>query len=522
MGGQAVNHRGAEGSKARLWLEGAGAGILLALGLIWNDLSIYRLDIYQRQMPINTVVRAVTIDLVLICIACVVLLWLLERFDERARTLCWAIFASALIARALDGLKAVEILDYDWLTTWRAFAVIFALWLLVWIAARRWYSPAVKGFRFFLLLLGFCIFWILPQLVVLGLAHQPHDQASFAKPLPSQPTPHRRIIWVLFDEMSYDQSFDHRWPGLQMPNFDQLRAESVNFSDVQPDGYFTRVVVPSLLLGQPVNAVRSSSAGYLSLRSSPHASWRRFNPGATLFADAKRMGWTTGIMSWAFPDCRIMPQQLDSCWMQLVPYNTDHLSQERSTWENVTVPVRAIFARLEHHPLHDGMTATQWLNPMLDAGERLAANDGVDFVFIHLPLPHPVGIYHRKTGKIGYGGSYIDNLALSDKVLGELEATIAKTPSASMTTLVVSSDHSWRVPMWRGKSGWTREDEAASRDGYFDPRPVLLVHFPGETTGATMSKPFPILKEHDFFETLLHEPLSEAQFEAWAQQQTQK
>jgi hypothetical protein len=37
-------------------------------------------------------------------------------------------------------------------------------------------------------------------------------------------------------------------------------------------------------------------------------------------------------------------------------------------------------------------------------------------------------------------GSYIDNLALCDNTLGELKATLAETLSASLTTLIISSD----------------------------------------------------------------------------------
>jgi len=503
--------------KARRLLEGAGAGILLTLGLIWNDLSTFHLDLYQRQLPINTVVRAVAIDLVLVSLACAGLLWLFERVDRGDRTLLWALFASALAARAMGGLAAVEVIDREGVTPGRVFWAMLAVWLLLWVFRRKWYAPAVRGFRFFLLVLGFCVFWILPQLVTLGFAHQPQDRMAFAKPLATQAAPHRRVVWLLFDEMSYDQLFDHRWPGLEMPNFDRLRAKSVNFSDIQPDGFFTRVVIPSLVLGQPVSDVRSSTAGYLYLRSSSHEPWQRFDPDATLFADAKRIGWTTGLVSWAFPDCRIMPEQLDSCWMQLVPY-TDHFSQQRSTLGNVVVPLHAVFARLNHHPLRDSATAAQTIDPLLDAGQSLAANDNIDFTFIHLPIPHPRGIYHRATGKIGYGGSYIDNMALADKVLGELEAALAKTPSASMTTLIVSSDHSWRVPLWRNKSGWTREDEAASR-GRFEPRPMLMVHFPEETTPVTISQPFPVLKEHDLIESLLHGPMTADGLQDWIHKQ---
>lgn len=499
--------------KARRLIEGAGAGILLTLGLTWNNLSSWHLDLYGRQLPINTVVRAIAIDLVLISLACTGLLWLLERVDGKGRTLLWALFASVLAARALGGLAAVEVFDREGVTPPRTFAVIFILWLLLWIFRRHWYAQAVRGFRFFLLILGFCIFWMLPQLVWLSFAQQPHDQMAFSKPVAAQPVPHRRVVWLLFDEMSYDQLFDHRWPGLEMPNFDRLRAESVNFSEAQPDGFYTAIVVPSILLGQPVSDVRSSTAGYLYLRSSARDRWRRFDPSATLFADAKNLGWTTGRVAWSLPECRLMPEQLDYCWMQLFPYG-DHLSQQNSTLQNVVAPVRAVFARLTGHPTRDTPSAAESINSIVGAAQSLAADENIDFVLIHLPVPHPRGTYHRATGQISFGGSYIDNLALSDKILGELEATLAKTSSASMTTLIVSSDHSWRVPIWRNKSGWTREDEVASQ-GKFEPRPVLMVHFPGEKAAVTITQPFPILKEHDLIEGLLHHPMNAEELEDW-------
>ena len=498
---------------SRKFIEGAGAGILLTLGLTWNNLSSWHLDLFGRQLPINTVVRAIAIDLVLISLVCTGLLWLLERVDRPGRTLLWALLASALLARGLGGLAAVDIYNREGVTPLRFFVLILTLWLLLWILQRNWYALSVRGFRFFILALGFCIVWILPELVWLSFARQPHDTMASSRSFAAQSTPHRRVVWLLFDEMSYDQLFDHRWPGLQMPNFDHLRATSVNFSQVQPEGLYTSIVVPSILLRQQVSDVRSSTAGYLYLRDSAADSWRRFDPNATLFADAKRAGWTTGAVEWAFPQCRLMPEQLDSCWMQLFPYG-DHLAQQKTTVQNVISPAYAVFARLAQRPLRDTQTAAEAIDSLVDAAQSLASDENIDFAFIHLPVPHPRGTYHRATGQIGFGGSYVDNLALSDKILGELEATLARTPSASMTTLIVSSDHSWRVPIWRNKSGWTQEDEAASH-GKFEPRPVLMVHFPGETAPEQIDQQFLILKEHDLVERSLHHAMTASGFEDW-------
>jgi hypothetical protein len=64
----------------------------------------------------------------------------------------------------------------------------------------------------------------------------------------------------------------------------------------------------------------------------------------------------------------------------------------------------------------------------------------------------------------------------------------------------------------------TKEDKRAS-GGRFDPRPVLMVHFPGETTPEIVSHPFPAIKEHDLIESLLHGAMTADELKAWAAKQ---
>ena len=500
--------------KARTWLEGAGTGILLTIGLTWNQLSSYHLDLYHRQLPITSVIRAIAIDVVLVSLFGTAVVWLLNRIDARCRTLLWTLFAAILASRATGGLIAAEVITRQGITPGRVFLVCAAFGFLVWIFWQRTYTFVVGAFRGLLLLLGFSIFWILPQLIYLGFAHQPADRLSFTHPVPPAPAPHSRIVWLLFDELSYDQLFDHRQKDLSMPNFDRLRTQSVTFSNVQPDGFFTEEVLPSLMLGQPVYAIRSSTSGDLFVRPSAHSPWQRFDGNATFFADAHRAHWTTGLVGSYNPYCRMLTVQLDDCWTQLLLFQ-DHFSQQRSTLGNVIAPVHAIFARLTHQPFETTPTYAEKFTAMVQAAQSLIRNEDIDFVFVHLTVPHPPGIYHRTTGEISPGGSYIDNLALSDKTLATLDATLAETQSAAMTTLIVSSDHSWRVPLWRGNIGWTREDEIASQ-GKFDPRPTLIVRLPGERSPQTIAQPFPALKEHDLIDALLRGSITETNFNAWS------
>ena len=71
--------------------------------------------------------------------------------------------------------------------------------------------------------------------------------------------------------------------------------------------------------------------------------------------------------------------------------------------------------------------------------------------------------------------------------------------------------------MWHPEAGWTREDEMALGGRGFDQRPVLMVRFPEEQSGATVGTPFPLMREHAMAEGILTERIASAQqLEQWA------
>ena len=139
---------------------------------------------------------------------------------------------------------------------------------------------------------------------------------------------------------------------------------------------------------------------------------------------------------------------------------------------------------------------------MMARTHALIENDQVRFVFLHLPVPHPPGIYDRKRHMLRSGGTYLDNLVLADGTLGLLLQEIYVAPSGSNTTVIVSSDHSWRIPLWRPAEGWSAEEGRAS-GGLFDDRPVFLIHFPGQNLSNNVNSALPELLEHDIIAGML-------------------
>jgi hypothetical protein len=56
--------------------------------------------------------------------------------------------------------------------------------------------------------------------------------------------------------------------------------------------------------------------------------------------------------------------------------------------------------------------------------------------------------------------------------------------------------------MWKPTPQWSTEEETASHDR-FDPRPVLMIHFPGQTTEHDVRRPFDEIRIHDIIVRML-------------------
>ncbi|HEX4066582.1 MAG TPA: sulfatase-like hydrolase/transferase [Acidobacteriaceae bacterium] len=502
------------------WLEAAGAAILVALPLLWMNLTPDRETHFHELLPMNSVYQGLLIDFVVVLLACALVFHLLQRWDPRCRTLVWIVVTALLVDRIGRTLVVAALLsplaDHSgWI-----FLAITVAGLLLWALRRPWYSGTMMGVRWALVLVGFSVFWVLPELVVMAFHREPHGFSGFTRPVAGRPQ--RRIIWLLFDEASWDQLFDHRQPGVDFPHFDALARTGVSFSDVQPEGYFTEKVIPSLLEGESITHERSDLDGRLSVRTQEHPHWELYPANRSLFADAQRLGWSTGLAGWYNPYCRTFAHELDHCFWTLSSPLPGRYAPDESALQNAVAPVKRSVLRLFGRHIHDlplWQNHTQDYEAIMAHARAEIAGDQIGFLFVHLPVPHPGGMYNRRTHRIGADGSYLDNLVLTDLTLGELMNDINRSGMADRTTVIVSSDHSWRVNLWRSTPEWKPEDTVVS-GGRFDPRPVLMVRFPGEATGETVRRPVPLLAMHNMIDQMLAGRIENSQqLAAWAAQQ---
>ena len=283
-----------------------------------------------------------------------------------------------------------------------------------------------------------------------------------------------KVIWIVLDELSYRQVYERRFPGLKLPAFDSIAQQSTVFTHVIPAGAFTKDVLPSLMTGEQLAEIRVSADGdRLTLRNLKSNRLQNFDPRQTIFQDADNLGFQTGIAGWYIPYCRILPGILDRCFWAFHSTtfgNMQGMGPDASLLSNLAAPWRGTFTHalqmIRKHlqlPSNEPDHLADYRN-LLAAGDRFLADPSLNFLLLHMPMPHPGGIYDRRTGTFGTPGtSYIDNLALADLYLDHVHLLLQQRGEWDSATVVIMGDHSWRTKLvWaRTRTGPLRTRQPA-------------------------------------------------------------
>jgi hypothetical protein len=502
------------GIKANAFLQGAGFAALFIASTASDFLTSSLGEAYHRVQPLVTIFRAVLIALFLLWLVVWIGFAVCEALPPRWKRVAWLVplvFLPWLICRDLSAVFVLpRVADAGFAAMPWAPPIGIIVFLPLLMLRPRLFDWCVAGARFAYIVGAFSLLVILPKVVIHAMSFGAHEQSSFARSgLPVASPSASRIVWILMDEFSYDQGFDHRQPDVTLPNFDAFARSSVAFSAVQPVGKMTEEVLPALLLGKQIVDFKKPYGALPSYRTSAGGPWQRFNQHDTIFGDAHRLDWSTGIAGWYNPYCRLLPDVLDRCFWQ---YSEDarttysrFLDSGSTTMRNLAVIFSFppfLYRALHIPPLDYTPAHRQDYADLMIQSKHLLHDSRIRFVLLHLPVPHPPGLYDRARKTMSDHGSYLDNLVLADFTLGVLLRDIQSTPAMKNTTVIVSSDHSWRTFIWKPMHVWSPEDERAS-GGRFDPRPVLMVHLPGSTTAQTIARPTSELIVHTMLEAML-------------------
>ncbi|MGH7390176.1 MAG: sulfatase-like hydrolase/transferase [Candidatus Rokuibacteriota bacterium] len=411
---------------------------------------------------------------------------------RRVRRRAWRRLAAATAAAALlISLNFVRI-THETVGRWTdaiGHPGLLALVVLMLAASLGWPRPALRATR------GLAL--VASPLAVVTLAHalwmflevaagpvwRRADPEPFRQTAPSL----RRVVWLVFDELDQRITFEARPAGLELPELDRLRRESLYADAARPPAGTTEISMPALITGRPVVAVAPTSPNDLELTFADGKA-ARWSAHPNVFSRARVLGYDTALIGWRLPYPRVLGGSLGVAdWRPAVAY-------EQARGATFDQALRNQWGSLVP-PTHVRRLLSQRLAELGDLAIRTAADGRFGLVLLHLPVPRPPGIYDRATGRLttwhftGAVEGYLDNLALADRVIAELRRSLERAHLGDRTWIVVSSDRWWQA--------------SKHYDGQVDHRVPFLVRPPDGGRAAHVDAPFSTLATHDLVLAIL-------------------
>jgi arylsulfatase A-like enzyme len=270
-----------------------------------------------------------------------------------------------------------------------------------------------------------------------------------------------RVVWIVFDMLDQHTAFVDRPAGVELPEFDRLRNESLTAVNAYPPSVATLFSLPSLITGKLVARVEIKNDSELMLEFANARDTVRWSTEPNVFSRARDAGFKTALVGWYHPYCRVIGKTLDECrWEPIVGESNPRLSEltlGSAMWvwiRDSLYSVPFVFRAMERsHERAKLANAIKRYESLMNESLLMVSRQDMNLVMLHLPVPHDPNIYDAAGKKFARERetSYSDNLELADKALGELRSTMEKAGIWDQVTILVSSDHWWREsPLVKG------------------------------------------------------------------------
>jgi len=316
----------------------------------------------------------------------------------------------------------------------------------------------------------------------------------------------QNIYVFIFDEWSYRRTFDRPDFDVEFPNLARLLQTATVYHDAHSPHRSTSQSLPAILFQTTDTYV--FAGGNLGFDGSDGAtvSTRKHD---SLFLQADVAGYNTYLVGWYHPYRCMFGSELDFCWSapsSAETLLTDSLLDKAigHSWIGLGKALVAI-----PKPAALQWRVEQWCTPsrtgyavdiatdIHNLAQRIIRQDGPCLAVFHYAVPHWPFVYDRDgfnpnapsenplhfgLSRDGDGGSpkpehyiarYTDNLRYTDTLIGELIESVTSAGRFASSTIVLTSDHSWR-------------DDPDLDD---DPEMIQLTHVPLIIKHAHQSEP---------------------------------
>jgi hypothetical protein len=420
------------------------------------------------------------------------------------------VFSGAVLlspkTRVLTGVGAAVVLSL--LGTSEIAVMWLVVVILVILAAVRWHQ-AIATFASTLVLV-LTPFVAITFVQALGTLTRLEDKP---RPLPLAGSSAQRVVWVVFDEMDQRVTFSHRPSGLELDELDKLRSEAIHASNAYPPADFTLLSMPALLTGRLITRAEPYGPSELILTLADSGETVRWSEQPNIFTSARQVGVDTSVVGWYQPYCRILGSSITECSSQDIGRRTlaagilrhfESVAYSVPAAEQLGLPDRKDIELARKRRRHQ----EDYLR-ILEQAKRVTIDRRLGLVLVQFPVPHSPGIYSRakRDFELEAESSYLDNLALADRALGELRRHMESAGVWDDAIVLVTSDHWWRADIWRGmkrseQHRWTAEDESVFT-AEIDQRVPYLLKLPRQITGLSYELPFNTVLTPDLLLALL-------------------
>ncbi len=283
-----------------------------------------------------------------------------------------------------------------------------------------------------------------------------HDGPLAAR-LPAKPPGAPRVIWVIFDEWDQDLTFAERPARIDLPEIDRLRAHSFSADEAIRPNMFTDWSMPALTSGIALEYIYPNGPNELMLNPKGAPAALRWSEQDTVFRAARRMGFNTAVVAWAIPYCRVLKNDLSDCWWW--SGSNQYNSVGTTLPEMVVNRPRSLYENVYRSPFGLSLSAQRHIrvtDSVVSKSLEVARDPRIGVALLHMPVPHPPYFYNAATGKNDLASApvtgifaqnqsgYVDALALTDKIIGDLRRAMEQAGTWDTTTIIFSADHPYR------------------------------------------------------------------------------
>jgi hypothetical protein len=320
-----------------------------------------------------------------------------------------------------------------------------------------------------------------------------------------------RVIWIIFDELDSRLLFENRPARIHTPHFNALREHSLFADHVKSPARNTISAIPSLLLAKriPQDDDIDLDIRPVAVRFDGCSQFTTFRSQPNIFRRVRALGINTAVSGWYHPYCRMFRNDLSACASAVGAETSVAILQELlrdrpiyakaaylTNWQARQLPFNQRLHWISPMPGQAAYLRQILINKLefvLQNGERMLQDRKLQFVFLHIPSPHPPGIWNTRkdTFTTSNQANYADNLELADMILGRIRRILEETGDWDRATILVSSDHPYRPDHWLVNGEVPPSPEMIRlTQMQWQPYIPFFLKLPGQRTGSIYHRKF--------------------------------